>query len=85
VVWDRKGEERMRVIKGKGMGREEGKGRKEERKEEEDNLAPKTIPRSAIANGNSHLDHNASIKQVPFVDVGICKENFRVIFAPKRT
>jgi hypothetical protein len=36
VVWDREGEEGMRVIQRKGMGREE-KGRKEER----DDLAPK--------------------------------------------
>jgi hypothetical protein len=27
VVWDREGEERMRVIQRKGKGREEGKGR----------------------------------------------------------
>jgi hypothetical protein len=40
VVWDREGEEGMRVIQRKGMGREE-KGRKEERKEERDDLAPK--------------------------------------------
>jgi hypothetical protein len=33
VVWDREGEEGMRVIQRKGMGREEGKGRKG-RKEE---------------------------------------------------
>jgi hypothetical protein len=33
VVWDREGEEGMRVIQRKGMGREEGKGRKEGRKE----------------------------------------------------
>jgi hypothetical protein len=32
VVWDREGEEGMRVIQRKGMGREE-KGRKEGRKE----------------------------------------------------
>jgi hypothetical protein len=39
VVWDREGEEGMRVIQRKGMGREEG--RKEgRRKEEEDDLAP---------------------------------------------
>jgi hypothetical protein len=42
VVWDREGEEGMRVIQRKGMGREE-KGRKEER----DDLAPNKIPGSA--------------------------------------
>jgi hypothetical protein len=41
VVWDREGEEGMRVIQRKGMGREE-KGRKEGRKEERDDLAPQT-------------------------------------------
>jgi hypothetical protein len=40
VVWDRKGEEGMRVTQRKGMGTEE-KGRKEGRKEERDDLAPK--------------------------------------------
>jgi hypothetical protein len=42
-VWDREGEEGMRVIQRKGKGRKEGKGR-EGRKEgkEEDNLAPQT-------------------------------------------
>jgi hypothetical protein len=39
-------------------------------------------------NGNSQLDHNASIdadflKEVPFGGLNICKEIFRVIFAPK--
>jgi hypothetical protein len=38
VVWDREGEEGMRVIQRKGKGREGG--RKEGRKEEEDDLAP---------------------------------------------
>jgi hypothetical protein len=62
VVWDREGEEGMRVIQRKGKGREEGKGRegrggegrggeegrKEGREEEEDDLAPpKKIPGSA--------------------------------------
>jgi hypothetical protein len=37
VVWDREGEEGMRVIQREGMGREEGKGRKEEG----DDLVPK--------------------------------------------
>jgi hypothetical protein len=37
VVWDREGEEGVRVIQRKGKGREEGKGG---RKEEEDDLAP---------------------------------------------
>jgi hypothetical protein len=48
-VWDREGEEGMRVIQRKEMGRKEGKGR-EGRKEgkEEDNLAPPNkIPGSA--------------------------------------
>jgi hypothetical protein len=56
VVWDREGEEGMRVIQRKGKGREEGKGREGKgregkgregkgregkgRKEEEDDLAP---------------------------------------------
>jgi hypothetical protein len=43
VVWDREGEEGMRVIQRKGKGRrEEGKGREGGggRKEEEDDLAP---------------------------------------------
>jgi hypothetical protein len=45
VVWDREGEEGMRVIQRKGKGKEgEGKGRGREgrggRKEEEDDLAP---------------------------------------------
>jgi hypothetical protein len=31
VVWDREGEEGMRVIQRKGKGREEGKGRREGR------------------------------------------------------
>jgi hypothetical protein len=39
VVWDREGEEGMRVIQRKGMGREE-KGR-EGMKEERDDLDPK--------------------------------------------
>jgi hypothetical protein len=53
VVWDREGEEGMRVIQRKGKGREgrkgrEGKGR-EGRKEEEDDLLPlpRKIPGSA--------------------------------------
>jgi hypothetical protein len=48
VVWDREGEERMRVIQKKGMGREDkgGKG-KEGMKEERDDLAPNKIPGSA--------------------------------------
>jgi hypothetical protein len=50
VVWDREGDERMRVIQRKGKGREEGKGREGRggRKEEEDDLAPpRKIPGSA--------------------------------------
>jgi hypothetical protein len=41
VVWDKEGEEGMRVIQTKGKGREEGKGREGRggRKEEEDDLA----------------------------------------------
>jgi hypothetical protein len=46
VVWDREGEEGMRGIQRKGMGKEE-KGRKEGRKEERDDLAPNKIPGSA--------------------------------------
>jgi hypothetical protein len=46
VVWDREGEEGMRVIQREGMGRE-NKGRKEGRKEERDDLAPNKIPGSA--------------------------------------
>jgi hypothetical protein len=42
VIWDREGEEGMRVIQRNGMGMEE-KGRKEER----DDLAPNKIPGSA--------------------------------------
>jgi hypothetical protein len=39
-------------------------------------------------NGNSHLDHNASVdadflKEVPFGGLDICKQSFRVKFAPK--
>jgi hypothetical protein len=46
------------------------------------------LPDPYSPNGNSHLDHNASIdadflKEVPFGGLEICKENFRVIFAPK--
>jgi hypothetical protein len=33
MVWDREGEEGMRVIQREGMGREEGKGREGRRKE----------------------------------------------------
>jgi hypothetical protein len=36
VVWDREGEEGIRVIQRKGMGREEGEGRKRRKIEEED-------------------------------------------------
>jgi hypothetical protein len=43
VVWDREGEDGMRVIQRKGMGREDKEGRKEER----DHLAPNKIPGSA--------------------------------------
>jgi hypothetical protein len=43
VVWDREGEEGMKVIQRKGMGREDKEGRKEER----DHLAPNKIPGSA--------------------------------------
>jgi hypothetical protein len=35
VVWDREGEEGMRVIQRKGKGREEGKGREGKGGEEE--------------------------------------------------
>jgi hypothetical protein len=42
VVWDREGEEGMRVIQREGMGRMEA--RKEGRKEERDDLAPNKIP-----------------------------------------
>jgi hypothetical protein len=40
-------------------------------------------------NGNSHLDHNASIdadflKEVPFGGVEICKENFRGHICPQK-
>jgi hypothetical protein len=49
VVWDREGEEGMRVIQRKGMGWE-GKGKKgREGREEEDDLAPQKIPGSATA------------------------------------
>jgi hypothetical protein len=46
------------------------------------------LPDPYSPNGNSHLDHNASIdadflKEVPFGGVEICKENFRVTFALK--
>jgi hypothetical protein len=53
VVWDREGEEGMRVIQRKGKGRREGKGGEEGRKEEEDDLAPQKIPGSAT--GSSSL------------------------------
>jgi hypothetical protein len=45
VVWDREGEEGMRVIQRKGMGREE-KGRKEGRRKEM-TWPPNKIPGSA--------------------------------------
>jgi hypothetical protein len=40
------------------------------------------LPEPYSPNGNSQVDHNASIdadflKEVPFGDVEICKENFR--------
>jgi hypothetical protein len=47
VVWDREGEEGMRVIQRKGKGTE-GEGR-EGRKEEDDLAPPKKIPGSATA------------------------------------
>jgi hypothetical protein len=58
VLWDREGEEGMRVIQRKGKGgREEGRGgegrggrkegRKKEREEEDDLAPPKKIPGSA--------------------------------------
>jgi hypothetical protein len=51
VVWDREGEEGMRVIRRKGKGREEGREGKGEgkggRKEEDDLAPPKKIPGSA--------------------------------------
>jgi hypothetical protein len=43
MAWDREGEEGMRIMQRNGMGREEKgrEGRKEGRKEERDDLAPK--------------------------------------------
>jgi hypothetical protein len=48
VVWDREGEEGVRVIQRKGMGRRKGREGRGGRKEEEDDLVPsKKIPGSA--------------------------------------
>jgi hypothetical protein len=46
------------------------------------------LPEPYSPNGNSHLDHNASIdadflKEVPFGGVEICKENFRGHICPQ--
>jgi hypothetical protein len=47
------------------------------------------LPDPYSPNGNSHLDHNASIdadflKVVPFGGVEICKENFRGHICPQK-
>jgi hypothetical protein len=46
VVWDREGEEGMRVIQRKGKGREEGKGGEEGRRRKM-TWPPRKIPGSA--------------------------------------
>jgi hypothetical protein len=65
VVWDTEGEEGMRVIQRKGMGREGGRGG---RKEEEDDLAPqkKKFPDSATG-GTSYVSYVADSPFYPFV------------------